>query len=66
MLAQLVSGAGTRSKFYQGALYRVCQLVCRNAEKRFEYSIKNTLNESSVTAQELSDSTPPLITEAVK
>lgn len=45
LLSQLVSGAGTRSSFYQGALYRTCQFLCRNNDKNLSYSIKSSLDE---------------------
>ncbi|MBX2847508.1 MAG: NAD(P)/FAD-dependent oxidoreductase [Acidiferrobacterales bacterium] len=45
MLAQLVSGAGTRSGFYQGALYRTCQLLCRDKQTNLDYSIKSSIDD---------------------
>lgn len=45
MLSQLVSGAGTRSKFYQGALYLACRVLCNNQTKNLEYSIKSNIDE---------------------
>ena len=47
MLSQLVSGAGTRSSFYQGALYRTCQLLCRDKEQNSDYSIKSILKDKN-------------------
>lgn len=45
MLSQLVSGAGTRSAFYQGALYRTCQLLCRDKQQNLDYSIKSRIDD---------------------
>jgi len=41
ILSQLVSGGGTRSKFYQGALFRICGLMGCDADKLAEYRIKD-------------------------
>ena len=47
MLSQLISGAGTRSSFYQGALYRTCQLLCRDKEQNSDYSIKSVIKDKN-------------------
>jgi len=41
MLAQLVSGAKTRSTLYQFSLRTICTLMCQNDQHTSQYAIKN-------------------------
>lgn len=42
MLSQLISGAGTRSKFYQRALFYTCQLISKKQQNQTAYSIQSS------------------------